>query len=322
MNLINRRVALRQFCIGATSIVAGSACARIGASLDPSSRGSLTPSQGKVMLTKPIPTTGEAVPVIGMGTWQTFDVGTAAAERKPLAEVLSEFSLAGGRLIDSSPMYGNSEAVVGDLSAKLGLRQKLFIATKVWIEGAAAGVRQMEESMKKLRADPIDLMQVHNLVDVDTQLHTLGEWQRQGRVRYVGVTHYTAAAYDAVAKVITSHKLDFLQLNYSVKEREAEQRLLPLAKDRGLAVIANRPFAGGELFRRLASKPVPGWAAEIDCSSWSQIMLKFVISHPAITCAIPATSRVEHLRDNMQGGLGRLPDAKLRTLIADELAAY
>jgi len=274
------------------------------------------------MLTKPIATTGEAIPVIGMGTWQTFDVGTAPGERKPLEEVLAEFSHAGGKLIDSSPMYGNSEAVVGDLSAKLGLRQKLFIATKVWIEGATAGVRQMEESMRKLRADPIDLMQVHNLVDVDTQLQTLTEWQRRGRVRYIGVTHYTSAAYDAVAKVITSHKVDFLQINYSVKEREAERRLLPMAQERGIAVIANRPFAGGELFRSLAGKPIPTWAAEIDCSSWSQIMLKFVISHPAIICAIPATSKVEHLRDNMKAGFGRLPDAKLRLRIADELAVY
>lgn len=274
------------------------------------------------MLTKPIPASGEALPVIGMGTWQTFDVGTPPEERKPLEEVLAEFSQAGGKLIDSSPMYGDSEGVVGDLTAKLGVRQKLFIATKVWIEGATAGIRQMEESMRKLRADPIDLMQVHNLVDVDTQLQTLNEWKRRGRVRYIGVTHYTASAYDAVAKVIASHKVDFLQINYSVKEREAEQRLLPMAKERGIAVIANRPFAGGELFRRLAGKPVPAWAAEIDCASWSQLMLKFVISHPAIVCAIPATSKVEHLRDNMKAGLGRMPDEKLRARIADELGSY
>jgi diketogulonate reductase-like aldo/keto reductase len=274
------------------------------------------------MLTKPLPSTAEAIPVIGMGTWQTFDVGTAPAERKPLEEVLAEFSQTGGKLIDSSPMYGNSEEVVGDLSAKLSLRQKLFIATKVWIEGAAAGVRQMEESMRKLRADPIDLMQVHNLVDVETQLQTLNEWKRRGRIRYVGVTHHTASAYDAVAKIISSHKVDFLQINYSVKEREAEQRLLPMAKERGIAVIANRPFAGGQLFRSLAGKPIPSWAAEIDCASWSQIMLKFVISHPAITCAIPATSKVEHLRDNMKAGFGRLPDEKMRTRIADEMGVY
>jgi diketogulonate reductase-like aldo/keto reductase len=271
------------------------------------------------MLMKQIPRTGEAIPVIGMGTWQTFDVGNSAGERKPLEEVLAEFSRAGGKLIDSSPMYGNSEQVVGDLSAKLGLRQKLFIATKVWTEGKDAGIRQMEESLRKLRADPIDLMQVHNLVDVDTHLKTLADWQSRGRVRYIGVTHRTASAYDAVEKVIAAHKLDFLQINYSVQEREAERRLLPLAQKQGMAVIANRPFAGGEMFSQLRHKPLPSWAAEIDSTTWAQVMLKFVISHPAITCAIPATSKVEHLRDNMQAGLGRLPDAKLRRRIVEEI---
>src|SRR5437867_11132853 len=203
MKLINRRVALRQFCIGATSLVAGSAYGRIGARLDTSIRSSTPPLKAEPMLTKPIATTGEAVPVIGMGTWQTFDVGTAPGERKPLEEVLAEFSQAGGKLIDSSPMYGNSETVVGDLSAKLGLRQKLFIATKVWIEGATAGVRQMEESMRKLRTDPIDLLQVHNTADVDTQLHTLTECPCTARDSYIGLTHYTAAACVAISKGIT-----------------------------------------------------------------------------------------------------------------------
>jgi diketogulonate reductase-like aldo/keto reductase len=273
------------------------------------------------MLTKQIPSTGEALPVIGMGTWQTFDVGRANEERKPLADVLAEFSRAGGKLIDSSPMYGNSEEVVGDLSANLGLRQKLFVATKVWTEGKAAGIRQMEESLRKLRADPIDLMQVHNLVDVNTHLQTLADWKRNGRVRYFGVTHHTSSAYDAVEKIIAAHKVDFLQINYSVSERLAERRLLPMARERGIAVIANRPFAGGEAFIRLVRKPLPSWATEIDCASWAQIMLKFVISHPAITCAIPATSKLEHLRDNMQAGHGRLPDAKLRLRMADDIGA-
>jgi diketogulonate reductase-like aldo/keto reductase len=179
----------------------------------------------------------------------------------------------------------------------------------------------MEESLRKLHADPIDLMQVHNLVDVETHLQTLAEWQRRGRVRYVGVTHHTASAYDAVARVIAAHKLDFLQINYSVSEREAEKRILPMAQERGMAVIANRPFAAGELFSGLARKPIPSWASEIDCTTWAQLMLKFVISHPAITCAIPATSKVEHLRDNMQAGFGRLPDAKLRGRIVEEIGS-
>jgi diketogulonate reductase-like aldo/keto reductase len=272
------------------------------------------------MLTKPIPKTGEVIPVIGLGTWATLDVGTSPEERKPLEEVLAEFSRLGGKVIDSSPKYGRSEEVAGDLSAKLGLRQKLFVATKVWIEGAAAGVRQMEDSMRKLHADPIDLMQVHNLVDVETQLQTITDWQRRGRIRYIGVTHRTASAYAAVEKIITSHKMDFLQINYSVEEREAEQRLLPIAQERGIAVIANRPFVAGEIFSRLARKPVPAWASEIDCSSWAQLMLKFVVSHPAITCAIPATSKVEHLRDNMQAGFGRMPDAKMRSRIAESIS--
>jgi diketogulonate reductase-like aldo/keto reductase len=219
-------------------------------------------------------------------------------------------------------MYGKSEEVVGDINAKLGLRQKLFIATKVWTQGKAAGINQMEDSMRKLRAEPIDLMQVHNLVDVGTHLDTLTEWKRKGRVRYIGVTHYTASAHDAVAQVIASRAVDLIQINYSVGERDAERRLLPLAMERGVAVIANRPFAGGDMFSRLRSKALPAWAAEIDCESWAQVLLKFVISHPAITCAIPATSKVTHLRDNMKAGYGRLPDKELRTRIAGEVGAY
>lgn len=273
-------------------------------------------ADSQAMATRKIPSSGEFLPVIGLGTWQTFDVGADAAVRAPLEIVLREFAALGGKLIDSSPMYGRSEDVAGDLIRKLGLREKLFLATKVWTSGKAAGIVQMQESMKKLKAKPVELLQVHNLLDVETHLRTLQEWKREGHVRYIGVTHYTPSAYDAVAKVIGAHKIDFLQINYSVGEREAEQRLLPLARERGVAVIVNRPFAGGELFRRLRNTPLPAWAAEIDCSSWAQLMLKFVISHPAVTCAIPATSRVEHLRDNMAAGRGRMPDEKLRARIA------
>ncbi len=270
------------------------------------------------MLTRRIPSSGESLPIIGLGTWQTFDVGAAPADRAPLEEVLGTFVGLGGKLIDSSPMYGNSEDVVGDLTATLGLRSKLFIATKVWVTGRDAGLAQMDASMRKLRAKPIDLIQVHNLVDVDTQLATLRDWKREGRVRYVGITHYMASEHDAVAGVLAREQIDFVQINYSVGEREAEQRLLPLAQERGVAVIANRPFAGGDLFRRLRSRPLPPWAAEIDCESWAQILLKFIISHPAITCAIPATANIVHLRDNMQAGAGRMPDEKLRARLAAE----
>jgi aryl-alcohol dehydrogenase-like predicted oxidoreductase len=270
------------------------------------------------ILNRKIPSSGESIPAIGLGTWQTFDVGAGPDERAPLEEVLREFVALGGRLIDSSPMYGNSEEVVGDLATGLGLRQKLFIATKVWTSGKSAGITQMEDSMRRLHADPIDLMQVHNLVDVETQLETLNAWKRTGRVRHIGVTHYHAGSHAAVARVIGEHPVDFIQINYSVAEREAEQRLLPLAKERGIAVIVNRPFAGGDVFRRIRSKPLPAWASDIDCDTWAQVLLKFVLSHPAVTCAIPATAKVAHLRDNMKAGRGRMPDAAMCAQIAAE----
>lgn len=270
------------------------------------------------ILTRPVPASGETLPVIGLGTWQTFGVGPDPAERAPLEAVLGAFVAMGGRVVDSSPMYGTAEEVLGDIAAGLGLHARLFVATKVWTSGKAAGIAQMEESMRKLRVGTVDLMQVHNLVDAATHLDTLRDWQREGRVRYVGVTHYTAGAHDAVARAIASRPVDFVQINYSVGEREAERRLLPLALDRGVAVIANRPFAGGDLFRRLRSRPLPAWAAEVDCDSWAQLLLKFVVSHPAVTCAIPATSKVTHLRDNMKAAYGRLPDAALRARIARE----
>jgi diketogulonate reductase-like aldo/keto reductase len=258
------------------------------------------------------------LPVIGLGTWQTFDVGTDAARRAAVEAVLGAFAELGGRVVDSSPMYGTSEEVTGDLASKLGLLSTLFVATKVWTSGRAAGIRQMEDSIRKLRVSRVDLMQVHNLVDTDTHLATLAEWKQAGRVRHVGVTHYTAGGHEAVEQVLATRSIDAVQINYSVGEREAERRLLPLARERGVAVIANRPFAGGDLFRRLRGRPLPSWAAEIDCDSWAQILLKFVVSHPAVTCAIPATSEVTHLRDNMKAGHGRLPDEALRARIAAE----
>jgi diketogulonate reductase-like aldo/keto reductase len=267
------------------------------------------------MLTRRVPSSGELLPVIGLGTWQTFNVGHKAADRAELEQVLREFVALGGRVLDCSPMYGAAEQVAGDLTAALNLRKKLFVASKVWSTDKTAGMRQMEESMARLRARPIDLMQVHNMQDAQLHLETLREWKRRGVVRYVGVTHYTAREHEAMAKLIASETVDFIQINYSVGERQAEQRLLPLARERGVAVIANRPFIGGDIFRRLRSKPLPAWAGEIDCSSWSQLLLKFVVSHPAITCAIPATSKLEHLRENMQAGFGRMPDDRQRARI-------
>ncbi len=272
------------------------------------------------MLQRPIPSTRELLPVIGIGTWQTFDVGGSAADRAPLEEVLKAFADLGGTMIDSSPMYGRSEEVVGDLVAKARAPMKPFIATKVWTSGKDEGIRQMRDSMRKLRVKVCDLMQVHNLLDVETHLDTLAGWKREGTVRYVGVTHYTASGADAIAQLISRRNVDFVQINYSVAERDAENRLLPLCRDKGIAVIANRPFAGGEIFRRVAGKPVPDWAAEIDCTSWAQLMLKFIVAHPAITCAIPASAKAEHTRDNMKGGYGRMPDEKMRKRIAEAIA--
>ena len=259
------------------------------------------------------------LPAVGLGTWQTFDVGASPAERAPLGRVLTTFVELGGQVIDSSPMYGRSEAVAGDLIAKLGLRERLFIATKVWTTGQGRGITQMKESMRKLRAHPVDLMQVHNLVDADAHLETLAVWKQEGLVRYVGVTHYADSHHDEVARVIESRPLDFVQINYSAAERNAERRVLPAALERGVKVIVNRPFAGGELFRRLLRKKLPAFASDIGCTTWAQLLLKFVISHPAVTCAIPATSNAMHMKDNMRALKGSMPDISLRQKIAAAL---
>lgn len=255
------------------------------------------------------------LPIIGLGTWQTFDVGSSDSARKPLKDVLSLFVQLGGRVVDSSPMYGRSENVVGDLAAELGVRDKLFMATKVWTSGRASGITQMQDSERKLRGK-IDLMQVHNLVDVDTHLRTLREWKAQGRIKHIGITHYTSSAYDDLAAVLRRGGIDFVQINYSLAEREAERRLLPLAQELGVKVLINRPFGAGSLFRETRGKPVPTFAKELGATSWAELFLKFVISHPAVTCAIPATSKVAHLRENMNAGTGVMPDAKMRARIA------
>ncbi|MBE0620807.1 MAG: aldo/keto reductase [Burkholderiales bacterium] len=267
-------------------------------------------------LMRKIPKSGEALPAVGLGSSRTFDVGTAAVERSALREVLKLFVEQGGRVVDSSPMYGEAESVIGDLAAELGIAGQVFLATKVWTSGRDAGIRQMEESFKLLRTKRIDLMQVHNLSDWKTQLKTLREWKDQGRLRYIGITHYTESAYDDLAKVMQSEDIDFVQFNYSIAERAAEDRLLPLAHERRIAVLVNRPFARSGLFEKVRGKTLPPWADEIDCTSWAQFFLKFILGHPAVTCAIPATSKPKHLLDNMQAGLGRQPDAATRERMA------
>jgi diketogulonate reductase-like aldo/keto reductase len=266
------------------------------------------------IMTKPIPSTAEPLPLIGVGTWQTFDVGGDAAARGPLREVLK---LLNKNIIDSSPMYGTSETVTGDLMAELGLRDQLFVATKVWTSGRDAGIRQMETSFKRLRVQRMDLMQVHNLVDVEAHTKTILELKARRKVRYIGITHYTSAAYAEVERALKAAPYDFLQINYSLGEREAEKRILELAKDKNMAVIANRPFAEGALFRRVKGKPLPPWAAELGISSWAQYFLKWIVSHPAVTCAIPGTGNPKHMQDNLGAGLGPLPDAAARKRMAE-----
>lgn len=270
----------------------------------------------KTMLTRPIPSSGEALPVVGLGTWIQFDVGAAESERQPLREVLQRMADMGGKLIDSSPMYGQSEQVVGDLSVATGLADRFFYATKVWTSGRLAGIGQMEASLRKMQRKTMDLMQVHNLVDWRTHLKTLQQWKDEGKIRYVGVTHYTVSAHEQLEQIIKSHRIDFVQFNYSIRVRNAERRLLDAARDRGVAVIINEPFEKGELFGAVKGKALPEWAAEYDINSWGQFFLKFILSHPAVNCVIPGTSNPKHAADNMGAGYGRLPDAKGREKMA------
>jgi aryl-alcohol dehydrogenase-like predicted oxidoreductase len=272
------------------------------------------------LLQRTIPSSGESLPVIGLGTWQAFDVGSTPAERQPLEEVLVLFTRLGGRVVDSSPMYGRAEQVIGEIATKLDLHQALFLATKVWTTGKEEGIESMEKSLAKLQVRHIDLMQVHNLVDARTHLATLRDWKQEGRARYFGITHHASSAYSEVAKILRTEKLDFVQINYSLLERESGEQILPLARDRGVAVIVNRPFGGGDLFVRLRQKPLPEWAAEFDCHSWAQFLLKWTIAHPAVTCAIPATNKAQHLEDNMKAGVGRLPDAKQRQRMVETVS--
>jgi diketogulonate reductase-like aldo/keto reductase len=273
------------------------------------------------ILMRAIPSTGEKIPAIGLGTWQVFDVGDSPNERGPLKNVLTHFVQLGGKVIDSSPMYGRAEGVIGDLSSELHLREKLFLATKVWTSGKEAGIESMERSLARLQTKQLDLMQVHNLVDVDTQLATMRAWKEAGRIRYLGITHYVDSAFPEVEKIMRREKLDFLQINYSIIDRKAEERILPLARERGVAVLINRPFASGDLFARVRSRPLPDWAAEFDCKTWAQFLLKWILGNEAVTCAIPATGKRQHLEDNLSAGSGRLPDAKMRQRMADFVSA-
>jgi diketogulonate reductase-like aldo/keto reductase len=265
------------------------------------------------MITRAIPRSGEQLPVIGMGTWQTFDVDGAPPA---LGEVITKLLDGGARVIDSSPMYGKAEEATGNLLAKTGKLGVPFLATKVWTTGKQAGIDQMARSFKRMRADKIDLMQVHNLVDVATHLPVLRDMKAAGKIRYLGVTHYAHGQFGEIEKLMKSDKLDFIQIPYSITDREAEKRLLPAAKDTGTAVLVMTPFESGGLFAKVRKTPLPPIAAELDCTSWAQLFLKFIIGHPAVTCPIPATSKPEHVADNLGAGFGRLPDDAQRNQLA------
>jgi diketogulonate reductase-like aldo/keto reductase len=272
------------------------------------------------LLTRPVPASGERIPVVGLGTWLTFDVGGApSAARQVRGEVMKAFFEAGGRLVDSSPMYGTSEAVIGAELARMP-QAPLFSATKVWTLGGLAGRRQMESSRALWRVKRFDLMQVHNLLDWETHWPTLKAMKAEGRVRYIGMTTSHGRRHDDLEKLLERDKLDFVQLTYNVSDREVEERLLPLAADRGTAVIINRPFDGGSLFGPRTARPLPGWAAELQCRTWAEAFLKWIAAHPAVTCAIPATSKPAHLAENMRALSGPLPDAALRRRIAEDYA--
>lgn len=265
------------------------------------------------VITHAIPSTGERLPVIGMGTSRTFDVGHNQAARDHLRQVLQAFFDNGGSVIDSSPMYGSSEMVVGDLLQTIDNKKTLFAATKVWTDGKRNGIDQMQQSLRRMGVAVMDLMQIHNLRDWQTHLATLRQWKQEGRIRYIGITTSHGRSHPELLQIMRTEDLDFVQFTYNIGNRSVEDSLLPLAADRGIATLINRPFQRGDLFRKVKGKALPDWATEFDCQSWGQFFLKFVVAHPAVTCVIPATSKVHHMKDNMGANYGRLPSQDMRT---------
>ena len=301
--MITRRRAVK--LIGATT---ASVCLPIGSSRIFAAEGSI--------LRRAIPSTGEKLPVIGLGSAVTFEVPFKSAKVNDITEVITRFVKRGGKVIDSSPMYGNAEGMIGDIAAKTGLTKSLFIATKVWARGKEAGIAQMNQSLARFKTKTIDLMQVHNLVDVDTHMSTLRGWKSSGLIRYTGITFSEPKGFADIERNMRSQKPDFVQINYSIADRGAAQRILPLAQELRMGVIINRPFGSGGVIKAVQGRPLPPWAAEFDCHSWAQFLLKWVVSHPAVTCVIPATNNPQHLEDNMGAGFGRLPDEKTRQRMA------
>ena len=281
----------------------------------------VVPTRGEPLLTRTIPASGERIPVIGMGTSGSFEVGDNEAARTRLAEVLRRFVAAGATVIDTAPTYGSAEDVLGDLAAQAGVRAQLFLATKLsGVEGRKAGFAQFDASLRRLRTERVELLQVHNLRDTATQLDVARALQTDGKVRYVGLTHYVESAHDELAELMTRHKPDFIQINYSPVSRGIETRVLPLAADLGIAVMINRAFEDGRLFTRVAQQPLPDWATEVEADSWAQLFLKFVLSAPAVTVVIPATSKPRNLSDNLKAGTGPMLDARQRAALVAALA--
>ncbi len=273
-------------------------------------------AEERSMIARTIPTSGETLPVLGIGTYDVFDHASTPEAVARSQEIVDILLGEGGSVIDTSPMYNRSERVIGDIVAAGSPRDAMFIATKVWIDGKESGIQQMEESARLMNTETIDLMQVHNLRDTDVHMDTIRDWQDQGRIRYNGLTHYTASAHSRLESAMKQHRPEFIQINYSLGEREAEDRVLPLAQDLGIAVLINRPYQSGRLFRAVAGRELPDWAAEF-ASSWGQFFLKWIIGHPAVTCAIPATSKPHHMRDNAEAGFGPLPDQATRNRMVE-----
>ena len=301
-----RRQAMRRLALGA-----------IGAMLWP---GVDVARQGRVPSTRRIPSSGEEIPVVGLGTWITFNVGDDTAARDACAEVMRAFFDAGGRLIDSSPMYGSSQEVIGHGLAKTGVPARFFAADKVWTSSGSGGRRQIDETRRRWRVPRLDLVQVHNLLSWEEHLETLFAMKAARQIRYVGITTSEGRRHREIEQIMRSHPIDFVQVTYNAVDREVEERILPLARERGIAVIVNRPFRQGALIDGVRRHPLPAWAREIDCASWAQLLLKFIVSHPVVTCAIPATSSVAHVRENLGAASGRMPDEPMRRRIASHVA--
>ncbi|HVI59056.1 MAG TPA: aldo/keto reductase [Luteimonas sp.] len=316
-------VASTALSAAAVALVPLSACSQEAPPAAPVAAAASPPSQPATagpLLRRAIPSSGEQVPVIGMGTSGSFEVGGGDAERDPLREVLRRFVAAGASVVDTAPTYGSAEDVLGDLVAEAGVRERVFLATKLsGVEGREAGLAQFEDSLRRLRTDRVELLQVHNLGDTATQLALARELRQQGKVKYVGITHFVERAHDAVAEAMQAHRPDFVQINYSPVSRGAETRIFPLARELGIAVMVNRAFEDGRLFARVKGKPLPGWAKDADASSWAQLFLKFVVSEPAVTVVIPATSKPDNESDNLRAGVGRLLDARQRAALVAAL---